>query len=341
MIFIENEGITDPRVNLALEEYCLRNFEGSQDYLLFYINEPSIIIGRNQNTLEEINYKYVEENGIHVVRRISGGGAVYHDKGNLNFSFMTDYSIESLNNFKKFTAPVIKVLNQMGVEAELKGRNDIVVQDRKISGNAQFSSGKRMFSHGTLLFDSELGEVANALNVKMSKIKSKGHKSVRSRVANISEFLKVKTDINTFRTNILNGLYAEKSEFETYHLTDDEWKGVHKLKEEKYANWDWNFGHSPKFNIKRAKRFDIGEIDLRIFVEKGLIKEFKVFGDFFGKEPIADFENLFLEKRYERQLILELLNPIEMKNYFGEIGKTEMAELIYGEDEDAIKYNFL
>lgn len=335
MIFIENEGITDPSVNLALEEYCLRNFEGNKDYLLFYINEPSIIIGRNQNTLEEINHEYVEEKGIHVIRRISGGGAVYHDFGNLNFSFMTDYSFESLNNFKKFTAPVIKVLNDMGVAAELKGRNDIVVNDRKISGNAQFSSGKRMFSHGTLLYDSELSEVANALNVKMSKIESKGHKSVRSRVANISEFLSEKIDVQTFRANILKGLYADRGDFETYHLTEKEWEGVHKLREERYATWEWNYGHSPRFNIKRTKRFSVGEIDLRLFVEKGIIKEFKVFGDFFGKEPIENFEKLFIEQKYEHKLILELVEKLEIEDYFGEVDKAELVELIYGADEDA------
>lgn len=335
MIFIENEGITDPSTNLALEEYCLRNFAGDTDYLLFYINEPSIIIGRNQNTLEEINHEYVEEKGIHVVRRISGGGTVYHDFGNLNFSFMTDYSIESLNNFKKFTAPVIKVLNDMGVAAELKGRNDIVVEDRKISGNAQFSSGKRMFSHGTLLFDSELSEVANALNVKMSKIESKGHKSVRSRVANISEFMTDKIDVQTFRANILKGLYAEKGDFETYHLTEAEWEGVYKLRKEKYDTWEWNYGHSPRFNIKRTKRFPIGEIDLRIFVEKGIIKEFKVFGDFFGKEPIEGFERLFLEEKYDRQVIEDIIKPLAISEYFGDIDRAELTELVFGADEDA------
>lgn len=335
MIFIENEGITDPSINLAIEEYCLRNLEGDKDYLLFYINEPSIIIGRNQNTLEEINHEYVEQKGIHVIRRISGGGAVYHDYGNLNFSFMTDYSFESLNNFKKFTAPVIKALNNMGIAAELKGRNDIVVDDRKISGNAQFSSGKRMFSHGTLLFDSELSEVANALNVKMSKIESKGHKSVRSRVANISEFMSEKMDIQTFRFNILKSLYEEREEFETYHLTENEWEGVYKLRDEKYSNWDWNYGHSPRFNIKRTKRFSIGEIDLRIYVEKGIIKEFKVYGDFFGKEPIENFENIFLEKKYDHQLVLDILSSVEINLYFGDLDKTELADLIYGADEDA------
>src|SRR5690554_4275914 len=138
MIFIENEDVTNPHLNLALEEYILRNFSVENDYLLFYINEPSIIIGRNQNTLEEINHEYVEENGIHVVRRISGGGAVYHDLGNLNFSFITNYDKSKLNNFLQFTSPIIEILREMGLNAELSGRNDIQVDGRKISGNAQY-----------------------------------------------------------------------------------------------------------------------------------------------------------------------------------------------------------
>src|SRR5690606_26750952 len=268
MIFIDNEGVNDPRINLALEEYALRNFNPGVDYLLFYINEPSIIIGRNQNTLEEINFNYVDKNGIHVVRRMSGGGAVYHDFGNLNFSFITNHDVKSLNNFGKFTEPVTKVLNQMGVPAILKGRNDVVVHDKKISGNAQFSTGKRMFHHGTLLLDSDLSEVAKALHVKMSKIESKGHKSVRSRVANISEFLEKPIDIQSFRTLILKGLDNEGEVYETYRLTKQQWQDVFKLRDEKYGTWGWNYGSSPKFNIKRTKRFPIGEIDLRIFVEK-------------------------------------------------------------------------
>ncbi|WP_027124653.1 lipoate--protein ligase [Gelidibacter mesophilus] len=333
MIFIENEGNTNPKLNLALEEYALRNFSVDHDYLLFYINEPSIIIGRNQNTLEEINHNYVAENNIHIVRRVSGGGAVYHDFGNLNFSFITNHDGKSLNNFKKFTAPVIKVLNKLGLNAELKGRNDIQVDEKKISGTAQFSTGKRMVSHGTLLLDTDLGEVANALNVKMSKIQSKGHKSVRSRVANISEYLKTPLDINEFRQLLLEGLYEESEPFESYHLTPEEWQAVHHLKEEKYDTWDWNYGRSPKFNVQRNKRFPIGEIDLRIFVEKGHIIDFKIFGDFFGKEPVENLEHLLIGARYEKEDISGLLKDLEIKEYFGDIAKDEFIDLIYGEDE--------
>lgn len=335
MIFIENEGITDPRINLALEEYALRNFRDGQDFLLFYINAPSIIIGRNQNTLEEINHEYVEQKGIHVVRRMSGGGAVYHDLGNLNFSFITDYDMKSLNNFAKFTSPVIKVLRGMGVDAELSGRNDILAEGRKISGNAQYSTTKRMFSHGTLLFDTELGEVANALNVKMSKIQSKGHKSVRSRVANISEFLKEPMTTLEFRARLLKGLFEERDDFETYHLTEAEWQGVYELRDEKYGNWDWNYGRSPKFNIQRERRFPVGEIDLRLQVEKGIIEEITIFGDFFGKDPVSELQLLLTGIRYDKGAIASVLSDVDITRFFGDVAKDDFIELIYGADEDA------
>jgi lipoate-protein ligase A len=332
MIFIENVGHTNPKLNLALEEYALRNFSCETDYLLFYINEPSIIIGRSQNTLEEIHQDYVEKNNIHVVRRISGGGAVYHDFGNLNFSFITNHDVKSLNNFKKFTAPVISALSKIGVEAELKGRNDILVNDKKISGTAQFSTGKRMISHGTLLFNTDLGEVTNALQVKMSKIISKGHKSVRSRVANISEFINKPLKIADFRALLLRGLYEEMEPFETYHLTAEEWKAVHSLKEEKYDSWDWNYGRSPKFNIQHSKRFPVGEIDVRLFVEKGYLTGLRIFGDFFGQEPVENLENILIGVKYEKEEISNKLNGVKIEEYFGNVSTSQFIALLFSID---------
>jgi lipoate-protein ligase A len=336
MILIDNENITNPRLNLALEEYVLRNFNNQSDYLLFYINEPSIIIGRSQNTLEEINHEYVEKNNIHVVRRVSGGGAVYHDFGNLNFSFITNHDIRSLHNFKNFTAPVIRVLAKMGVTAELKGRNDIIVDDKKISGTAQFTTGKRMVSHGTLLLNTNLNEVVNALQVKMSKIVSKGLKSVRSRVANISDYLQTPIKIEDFKSLLIHGLNEENKQFETYKLSAEEWKAVHKLKEEKYDNWNWNYGHSPKFNIQRNKRFTAGEVDLRIFVTKGYITEFKIFGDFFGEKEVVDLENIMVGVAYDKEEISAVLKNIDVADYFGNLTKQEFVELVYGADVELV-----
>src|SRR5699024_1579006 len=189
MKFIDNKGITDPMINLALEEYVLQNFGEKDTFLLFYINAPSIIIGKNQNTLEEVNTDYVEDNNIKVVRRLSGGGAVYHDEGNLNYSFITKDDGDSFYNFANFTELIVKALNSVGVRAELIDRDDVLIEGKKFSVNAQFLTRGRMFSHGTLMFDSEIEHVVSALNVSKEKIESKGIKSIRSRVSNIIDHL--------------------------------------------------------------------------------------------------------------------------------------------------------
>src|SRR5699024_6564844 len=284
MIFIDNQDITDPKTNLALEEYCIRNLPNGEDYLLFYINKPSIIIGRNQNTLEEINTDYVDENGITVVRRLPGGGAVYHDEGNLNFSFITQDDGESFHNFAKFTQPVVEALNKLGVPAELQGRNDLVADGRKISGNAQFSTKGRMFSHGTLMLDSEIEHVVAALNVNKAKITSKGIKSIRSRVANISEFLDEKITMETFKEMILKYIFdvEDVKDVPRYELSDEDWDNIREISEERYNNWNWNFGKSPSFNIQQSHKFDSGLVDVRLDVKKGIIENCKIYGDFFG-----------------------------------------------------------
>ncbi|WP_153124802.1 lipoate--protein ligase [Peribacillus tepidiphilus] len=329
MLFIDNKGITDPRINLAIEEYALKNLDINETYLLFYINEPSIIIGKNQNTIEEINTEYVEANGIKVVRRLSGGGAVYHDLGNLNFSFITKDDGESFHNFRKFTQPVIEALRKLGVNAELSGRNDILVEGRKISGNAQFSTKGRMFSHGTLLFDSEIDHVVSALKVRKDKIESKGIKSIRSRVANISEFLKEPMTIEEFRSVLLKNIFEGMDEIPEYVLTDEDWEKIHKLSKERYQSWDWNYGKSPKFNIQHAHRFPVGQIDVRLEVNRGIIEECKIYGDFFGVGDVSEVENKLKGIRYEKSEIQRVVDRIDVQHYFGNITQQEFVDLIY------------
>lgn len=329
MLFIDNKGITDPRINLAIEEYALKNLDINETYLLFYINEPSIIIGKNQNTVEEINTGYVEKNGIHVVRRLSGGGAVYHDLGNLNFSFITKDDGESFHNFQKFTHPVTAALQKLGVNAELSGRNDIVAEGRKISGNAQFSTKGRMFSHGTLLFDSEIDSVVSALKVKKDKIESKGIKSIRSRVANISEFLSEKITIEDFRQLLLETIFEGEADIPEYVLTEADWKMIHQLSKERYQNWDWNYGKSPKFNLQHSHRFPVGQIDVRLEVNKGEILQCKIYGDFFGVGDVRDVEEQLEGIRYERAAIETALADIEISHYFGKITREDFIGLLY------------
>jgi lipoate-protein ligase A len=329
MLFIDNKGINDAYMNLAIEEYALKNLDINESYLLFYINRPSIIIGKNQNTLEEINKDYVEENGIQVVRRLSGGGAVYHDLGNLNFSFITKDDGDSFSNFRKFTEPVIQALKKLGVNAELSGRNDIVVEGRKVSGNAQFFTKGRLFSHGTLMLDSEIDHVVSALKVRKDKIESKGIKSIRSRVANISEFLKEKLTMDKFRELLLKNIFDGVDEIPEYVLTEHDWEQIQQLSKERYQSWEWNYGMSPKFNIQRTHRFPVGSIDVRLEVDKGIIENCKIYGDFFGTNDVSDIEKRLVGQKYEKASLQEALKGVDIKSYFGNITEQDFLDLIY------------
>lgn len=329
MLFVDNQGITDPAMNLALEEYVLKHVQSDEDFLLFYINEPSIIIGKNQNTIEEINAEYVKEQGIHVVRRLSGGGAVYHDLGNLNFSFITNDDGKSFHNYRKFTQPVVEALHQLGVKAELTGRNDIQVGERKISGNAQFVTKGRMFSHGTLMLNSEIENVVSALKVNAEKIQSKGVKSIRSRVANISEFLAEPLPMEEFKRKLLHSLFGS-GHVPELTLTEADWEGVRRLAEERYRSWDWNYGKSPAFNVRKTKRLEgVGTFDIRLNVAGGLITEAAFYGDFFGASDVSELAEKLKGVRYEEAEVQSLLEETDLVRYFGPITKEQLLGLLF------------
>ncbi|SDJ43726.1 lipoate--protein ligase [Salimicrobium halophilum] len=332
MLFIDNEGVNDPTINLAIEEYALKNLDISETYLLFYINEPSIIIGKNQNAIEEINTDFVEENGIHVVRRLSGGGAVYHDLGNLNFSFLTKDDGNSFHDFAKFTEPVVDALKQLGAPAELSGRNDLTIEGRKISGNAQFTTKGRMFSHGTLMFNSEVENVVRSLNVKSEKIRSKGIKSIRSRVASIAEYLPEGTTMEDFKTMILRYIFdvEDVNDVPQYKLTEEDWKAIYQLSEERYRNWDWNYGKSPKSNIQQTKRIEgAGTYDIRLDVNKGYINNAKIYGDFFGIGDVTEVEDRLIGTKYEREAIREAVEDLDISHYLGKVTMEDFLTIVY------------
>ncbi|MGV2876321.1 lipoate--protein ligase [Macrococcus capreoli] len=326
MKFIHNNNITDPTINLAMEEYVLKYLPKDDSYFLFYVNEPSIIIGKNQNTFAEINQSYVDEQNIHVVRRISGGGAVYHDLGNLNFSFVTKADDDSFHNFKKFTTPIVEALNQLGVKAEMTGRNDLQVGERKISGNAMFQSGDRMFSHGTLMLNSDIDEVVKSLTVNEKKLITKGIKSIRSRVANIQEFLDKPMTMEVFKQTLLQSIF--KGEIETYELQADDWAKIEQISREKYRNFEWNYGKNPKYNYEVKQKFPGGMLELKINVTKGLMEDVKIYGDFFGVGEVTEVEQMLIGLPHSQDAVKRALETIDFAHYFGRVTEEEFLSLV-------------
>ena len=266
MIYIKNDD-NRPQFNLALEQYVFESLNQFDKIFLLWINEPSIIVGKNQNTIEEINLDYIKENNINVVRRLSGGGAVYHDYGNLNYTIISKSKETSAFNFEAFSRPVIEVLAKLGVEAEFTGRNDIVIDGRKFCGNAQYMKKGRVLHHGAMLFDTDLNVLGKALKVSKDKIESKGVKSVRSRVTNIKEHLKDDITVEDFKQLLLEHMFRNDKDIKEYKLTEEDYANINKLMEERYSTWEWNFGESPEFNINKSNRFPAGKVEVKIHVE--------------------------------------------------------------------------
>lgn len=326
----------DIRRNLATEQYLMNSDRIKPPFMLFYIEKDCIIVGRNQNTLEEINQQYCEEHGVTVTRRLSGGGAMYQDLGNMCFSFVVPADEVRFGDFKDLVKPVVDALHEMGCTgAEVTGRNDIVVDGKKFSGNAMYTRGGKTFSHGTLMYNVNTDSVAHALRVPKDKIASKGIKSVRSRVTNIMQYLKPEYQNLTtmeFRDELIKHIYhtdslaeAQKNE---YQLTAEDNAAIDQIEQELYKNWDWVYGKSPEFTVQKRHHFTSGTIDARFLIEDGHVKNLKIYGDFFGTGDVHDVETALQGLRYDPATLRDALNQFDLNQYFMGISQTDVVALI-------------
>ncbi len=295
-------NLTDPYFNIASEEYLLKNF--SDDIFMLYRNRPSIIVGKHQNTFAEVNHWFAKENNVHVVRRLSGGGTVFHDLGNLNFTFIQNGHEGSLVDFKRFTEPILRVLQSMGVPADRSGRNDLIIHGLKFSGNAEHIYKNRTLHHGTLLFSSKLNSLGEALRVNPDHYLDKAVKSVRSPVTNIIDHLPVPVLLETFSETIVNHVFSILPNITTYKFSTTDIENIEKLVNEKYSTWDWNYGYSPRFTMHKTGYLNEKPVSFTLEIEKGIIRQSSIE---INNVKSSLFEDAFKNQYFKEEIVMEII----------------------------------
>ena len=327
IVFIE-AFTTDPAFNLAMEEYFFEAMPRDRSYFMTWQNDNAIIIGKHQNTLSEINLPFVQSHGIRVVRRLSGGGAVYHDLGNLNFTFITDAEPTQQVDLRRFCQPIADTLSSLGVNASVDGRNDILIDGKKVSGNAQYVRQGRVMHHGTILFDSDLSVLGQALKVDASKIQAKGIKSVRSRVANVRSCLKQDMTMTQFRRVLAEHL-LKQALVEVYTLTEADIAAIHRIREGRYALWEWNFGASPPCSLVRKARIEgCGTVEAQIQMENGCISEIRFCGDYFSTLPPEQLAQKLAGVPFTEEACARALTGSDVGNYITGLKNEALISLL-------------
>jgi lipoate---protein ligase len=316
MLYIRND-FTNSYFNQAVEEYFMKNTK--EECFILWRNEPCVFIGKNQNAMAEINIDFVKENKVRVNRRYSGGGAVFHDLGNINFTFLTNKIENAGIDFKKFTLPIINSLRELNINAEFSGRNDITIDGKKFSGNAQYYWKDRVLHHGTLLFSGNLTNLSAALNPKPIKFEDKSVKSVASRVTNISEHLPEPMTVLEFRDFLQSHFMKLNNIGKVYEMSEDEIKAIQKLVDEKYTTWEWIYGNSPKYSFDNVKRFAGGTVEFNMEVDKGVIKAIRIYGDFFGERDINELEVALTGVKHSEADVIKALEGFEIGKYIANV----------------------
>jgi len=322
--YLETNSL-DPYYNLAFEQYVLEN-KTCGDWLILWQNLNTIVIGLNQNAAEEINREFVEENGISIARRMTGGGAVYHDAGNLNYSFITDLGDSENFTIAQFNEPIIRALRKLGICAENNGRNDLTVEGKKISGAAQRIYKDRILHHGCILFDSNMNILSGALNADPAKFESKSSKSVRSRVTNVKLHLKQDMSVKEFRNAIAEEFSADGMIKET--LNSEDIRFINSLADSKYRTWDWIWGKNPAYTVKNKARFKGGTVCVEVEVVRGIIENLEIFGDFMAVTDCSPVKNSLKGIRFEKRQIIEAMSGFDVKSMFGEVTLDELVSVI-------------
>ena len=257
---------------------------------------------------------------------MSGGGAVYHDLGNLNFSFHTLLADHDFGDFSQFTQPVLSLLNRLGVPAVLEGRNDLLVDGKKFSGNAKLAKNGKMIQHGTILLNSEMEVLGDALKANPLKFTDKATKSNRSRVTNLIHYLPEGTTTEQIKNLLTDEIIRNNPGAQRYELSPEDITGIEHLMAEKYETWDWNFGFSPQYNFRKAIKVPAGFIEVHLDVVKGMIEKAKVFGDFFASQPIEEFEAQLIGQKHEVESLKTLFSQLDLVSYFGQVTAEEIIE---------------